>query len=255
MRLSPNRAALGLAASLGLLAAPAFAQSWAEVASGGTNGAVDAGELLPTANITDGSGALSTITGSLSAGLTPASTSFFDADLFCIRIANPAAFAASITYSGSGDSNLSLFNSSGQAVAFNDDAPGAGFGQPSALTSLHTASLPAGHYFLAVSRNITLASTGAVRFTRPLDASGNLIFAGQPYGAPNTDPLAFNRGLELAPSTPGTQLAGWETFNGFAFPFNLSYTISLSGCEYCVPAPSGLAALLAGAGLIARRRR
>ena len=143
----------------------------------------------------------STITGSLVAGVTANNTSFFDADMFCINIVRPTAFSAVVS---AGDSNLSLFSPTGTAIAFNDDTPGAGFGRPSTLTNLHTANLPAGHYFLAISRNITLAASGAVRFTRPLDASGGLIFAGQPYAAPNSDPLAFNRGLELAPITAGT---------------------------------------------------
>ena len=149
MRLNSHRAVLCLIGSVGLAAGSAHAQSWAEIASGGINGAVDAGEFVATANVTDGSGSLTTITGSLVAGVTANNTSFFDADMFCINIVQPTAFSAVVA---AGDSNLSLFSLTGAAIAFNDDTPGAGFGQPSSLTSLHTANLPAGHYFLAISR-------------------------------------------------------------------------------------------------------
>lgn len=203
----------------------AQAQIWAEADSGGMNGSPDAGQVLATANITDGDGALTSITGRL--------VTTGDADLYQIRISDPANFVATVAGGGAGNTNLTLFDSAGVALAFNNDDPMGGTGSRLTSTFLQGAGL----YYIAVSRNDSFGGF----FGIPYDAAFNPIFASAPANE------------ELPPITPGTVLSDWPVAGGFQL-FNYNYTVMLTGVEYAVPAPSGVALLSVG-GLVALRRR
>lgn len=230
----------------------AFGQTWAEIASGGTNGLTDAGPLLPTANITSGVGPLTTITG-MSTGASTPNFVDLDADLFCIRINDPAGFSA---LTASGDTVLALFDMNGIALAFNDNRTDSLTATNSRLEGSWIPGLVAGNdYFIGIAR---VAGSAAVRqFTRPLGGSGGLIFSGPANGADETmDPNFPDRRANLLPLVAGTALAGWETQPPGGFlPFNLNYTITLTGASYSVPAPAGLGLLGLGALGALRRRR
>lgn len=223
------------------------ADQWKEELSApAPQGATDAGFLVTTANITRGAGPLNRITGSL----TPAAFLTLDADVFCIRITDPANFSA--TVGGTTDTVLALFDGLGRGIAFNDDRTDSTTSRAARLTSLFTSSLPVGDYFLAIGRNGTLA--GNPNFTRPLDGSGNLMFTGQAQQTPSDDLL---RRAEYGPLSSTAVLTSWETFNSNFLPFSSSYTITLTGVEYSlIPAPGAGAVLgLAGLGAMRRRRR
>lgn len=260
----------------GLIASTATASTWMERPTASTpfsnhSGSVanvtfgDSGESLAEANITAGDGTLATITGSLTARQRPLATGgtirSLDADIFCIKITDPVAFSAVASGTSSPDLHLSLFTSSGVAVAFNDH-------RSDSLTSLNPRliangldalsnpvgipGLTAGDYFLAISRSD--GNTAARRYSRPIDSSGNLIFPGLPQNSaePAPDPI---RRQDHGPITAGTVLAGWELFVTTASPFNSNYTITLTGTEYStIPAP-GAAGLLGVAALALGRRR
>ena len=209
-----------------LLAAPAaHAQVWAEIDSGGTNGMNDAGGTLPTANVTSGVGALTTITGTL--------VNTGDADLFRIRVTDAASFLVTVPGGGAGDTNLSLFDSGGVALAFNNNDPMGGTG--SRLTNMF---LPgAGDYYLAISRNDSFGGFLGI----PFDEFFAPIFPDTPNNA------------EVGPITAGTLLNDWPATGGFQL-FNYNYTITLTGVEYAVPAPAAMSLIGLG-GLAALRRR
>jgi hypothetical protein len=101
------RSAAGAALAT-LLASAAHAGSFTELA--------DAGQTLGTAQLTASTGALTDILGSLSSST--------DADLFVIRITDPAAFSAT-TVNATGatlDTQLYLLTMAGAPVYLNDDA-------------------------------------------------------------------------------------------------------------------------------------
>jgi len=240
-----------MAAGTLLLGSAAFGQTWAEIASGGTNGLTDAGPLLPTANITSGVGPLTNITGSLTAGAYAGFVDF-DVDMFCIRIDDPMAFSATTAM---GDTILSLFDMNGVAIAFNDNRTDSLTATTSQLSASWIPGLVAGQdYFLGVSR--VTGNDVLRRYTRPLDSNGNLIFSGPANLSDINDPNYSDRRANLLPITPGTVLAGWEVLpEGSSLGFNLSYNVSLTGATYSVPAPAGLGLLGLGALGALRRRR
>jgi len=242
-------------------ASPAFSNH-AGVTPGITFG--DAGETLAEANFTLGVGPLDFITGTLAARQRPqpvGTLRSLDADIYCISITDAAGFSA--IASGT-DTNLSLFNSSGVAVAFNDNRTDSATSTGSRLiangflvdgvTPTGIPGLTTGLYFLAISR--VDGSAAARRQSRPLDAGGALIFPGMVQnGNEGTDPNAFTRRADLGPIAPGTVLSSWELFATTAAPFNANYTIALTGVSYHeIPAP-GAAGVLGLAGLVALRRR
>lgn len=212
----------------------------------------DVGRMLDTSSVTDGAGTLSTIRGQLVATFSGGAASW-DQDIYRIRIVDGAAFSA-VAYptpgspSGRCDLNLSLFDLDGRGVAFNDNANGTIY---PALTNTFTIGLPAGDYYLAVSRNTQGGSALIQRFNRPIVAGGALMFPGQTNNTPIGDPTASLREGEY--SNMSAVFAGWES-NGISFPFNDVYTVDLTGVGYSVPAP-GVAALLGLASLGAARRR
>lgn len=234
-----------------LCSSAAFGQVWAEMNSGGTNGATDAGSLLANANITSGAGALTNITGTLTGGFYPEFVDF-DADMFCIRIDDPMTFSAS---TASGDTVLALFDSSGVALAFNDNRTDSLTSTASMIAGSWIPGLVAGQdYFIGVARvsgNDTLR-----RYTRPLDSNGNLIFSGPANLSGIGDPNYGDRRADLLPLVAGTVLAGWEVQPaGSPVGFNTNYNITLAGVSYSVPAPAGLGLLGLGALGMLRRRR
>ncbi len=241
-----------MAAGTLLLGSAAFGQTWAEIASGGTNGLTDAGPLLPTANITSGVGPLNRITGTLTGASYPNFVDF-DADMFCIRVTDPQAFTATTL---TGDTVLALFDINGVALGFNDNRTDSLTSTTSRLDSAWLPTLVAGNdYFIGIAR---VGGSAAVRrFTRPLGATGGLIFSGPANGGDETiDPLLPDRRADLLAITPGTVLAGWEVQPGGLFlPFNLNYTIDLTGATYSVPAPASFGLLGLGAMAAFRRRR
>ncbi len=191
---------IAVLALAGLLSTAGFAQ-WVEVG--------DAGQLVGTAQAT-GAGALSTISGSVAGS---------DVDMYAIQITNPAAFSASV--SGTGDSQLFLFNGAGRGVVHNDDSAGV-------LSAFGGSLVPsAGTYYIAI--------TG---YNRDATSAGGLIWNNTPFTG------------ERAPDGPGaaSPLTGWTGTHGFT-----SYTLNLTGAAG-IPEPTSLALLALGAlGLIRRR--
>jgi hypothetical protein len=218
--------AFSLFAGVAVASSVAQAQIWAEIDSGGMNGSPDAGQSLATANVTSGSGAITTITGRL--------VTTGDADLYQIRITDVGSFTATVAGGSSGDTNLSLFDASGVALAFNNNDPNGGTG--SRLTNMFVPS--AGLYYLAISRNDSFGGF----FGIPVDNLFVPIFPDTPNN------------VELGPSTPGTVLFDWPVAGGFQL-FNYNYSISLTGAEYAVPGPMAGSVLgLAGSAMLRRRR-
>jgi FlgD Ig-like domain len=159
----------------------------------------DAGETTP-GQATAGTGALTWIYGTL------ADTS--DVDAYCIEITSPATFAATVFgQTVDFDSQLFLFNSSGDGVAQDDDNPAGG----TANSALSGAFIPAaGTYMLVIS--------GYDR--DPLGAGSFPIWLDFPYG------------IERPPDGPGAPgpLAGWADTGILPLGF---YGIALSGAVYC----------------------
>jgi len=159
----------------------------------------DSGELLSDAEVVRGAGPLRAIVGT---ALTD------DADMYQINICNPAAFGASTEGLADFDTQLFLFRPDGRGIAANDDSPAGSL--QSRLTSLFTSGLPAGPYFLAISR-----------YNRdPEDSGGSLIWANTPF---NT---------ERAPDGPGAAnpVDHWTGTHAGG-----NYTIALQGACYIDP--------------------
>lgn len=169
-------------------AAPVMAATWTEVG--------DAPDL-PPGQSTTGNGSLDTITGSIIVG--------GDADMYCIYVADPAAFSATTCFVSSIDTQLFLFDLSGNGLSFNDDSP-SGCGLQSTVTG---AFLPgAGNYLLAIST-----------YDWDPGSAGGDIWADTPYG------------VERAPDGPGagSPVIGWS---GTSFADG-GYNISLTGAGFC----------------------
>jgi hypothetical protein len=206
----------------------------------------DAGQTLATADSTAATPALAgtpltTITGTFNTAS--------DADLYAIDITSPSTFSATTnnlaTNLGGTDTELFLFNSSGVAIAANDDAAG-GTTLDSTLPSGSTllANLTAGTYYLGIS------TSG----NEPINSASQLLFSGYPGG----DTTAV-RGP--ANETNPTSEA---TFNDNPFDSTTSgaYEIDLTSAATAinpVPEPSTWSAAIAGgvasAFAFLRRRR
>jgi hypothetical protein len=193
----------------------------------------DAGNVCPAANLTTAGGipagnSLTAITGTISTS--------GDADVFAIFISNAALFSATTVNAATGslDTQLFLFNASGNPVFANDDANGTTLG--STLPAGSGFPLSAGLYYLAIS----LSGNDAV------NAVNQLLFA------TSGDSTAL-RGPAFGASGP---LGGF--FNNGAFGSG-GYEIDLTGVT-AIPEPSvGMLSLVAattlGAAGWARRRR
>lgn len=125
-------AALGLLA-LALAVAPARAQIWTETG--------DAGDLVPTAQVTVGNGPLTQIQGFLASPT--------DVDVYCVHLsATPPAFSALIglncvVIQGP---NVWLFDAAGNGIGSNATCSGG-----SKMIIAPNTSLPPGNYYVAVS--------------------------------------------------------------------------------------------------------
>jgi MYXO-CTERM domain-containing protein len=208
------------------------------LAYGGTVTASGAGPLLPDAEDLSGTG-VTEIQGSLSSDPTAVS-------LFEIDIMNPLDFSAFTVDAGPfeiPDTELFLFDSTGQGVYFNDDdsagdtlscLPSADLTNPCATDADGLGPQTAGIYYLAITRSAD----------GPLDASDNEIFT----NVLSTDVVGPNSGVGA--------LAGWDD-GAFTQPnFDLvNYDILLTGTTP-EPATWILAASALGiAGLLRRRGR
>lgn len=187
----------------------------------------DAGQLVPTAQLTDaslGNGPLDQITGNVQGGT---------ADMYCINIVDPTNFLAETRNQFTNfDTQLFLFTMSGTPIAMNDDDP-LGNSTRSRLSggAAPLAGLVAGHYLLAIS-GYDLDPHDGIRF----------LFPDQPFDRVHGPVPGAGDLVGWSPQPAGGSVGG-------------RYQIMLEGCDYCiVPAPSG-AALLAFAGVVASRRR
>jgi hypothetical protein len=204
----------------------------------------DAGQTLPTAD--------STAVGVAGVPLTTIIGSFgtaSDADLYAIDITAPTTFSATtsntITNTSGVDTELFLFNASGQPIAANDDASG-GTTLDSTLpagNALFT-SLSAGTYYLGIS------TSG----NEPINSASQLLFAPYPGGDTTT---VRGPASGLNPTTEAN-------FNGNEFDTTTSgaYEINLTSTSTAfnpVPEPSSWAAVAVGSVAAAfaflRRRR
>ena len=171
------------------LASAAFGQAWNEVG--------DAGDLPATAQIPEGTGPLTRITGTVSPDE--------DQDMYLIRIVDVGSFSASTVGTTSWDTQLFLFRADGVGVVHNDDHVG-GATLQSTITSQF---IPGpGDYLIAISR-----------YDRDPYASGQLIWATSPFRA------------ERTPDGPNPTGAV-DSWNGTAFGTAGVYTIALTGAEF-----------------------
>ena len=184
--------AAALAITLGTFAAPSMAALWSEVG--------DAGQTLASAQITGGSGALTTIQGAIQNDA--------DVDLYCIRITDATQFSASLLCTTFSQNDLWLFRSNGTGVEGNDACQFSFVSLTSSFVSV------AGTYYLAISAD------GADAF----GSAGNLWLSPAVTGP-------------RAPDGPGaaTPLINWT---GASHAFNTTYSVNLSGCAFC-DAPVG----------------
>lgn len=181
-----------LAAAL-LMACSAAAQTWNETG--------DAGNLPASAQITAGSGALTTINGNLA--------SASDVDMYCIRVVDPPAFLARLQCVVIQGPDLWLFNSAGTGVSANFLCQG-GDKRVSGVFAATT-----GTYYLAVS----------YRGVAPSAASGAIWLP--------------SNVAEHAPDGPGAAgvVTSWPG-TGNLQPIN-PYTIILAGAGFCdTPTPA-----------------
>lgn len=122
-----------LAAAL-LFTASAQALAYTEVG--------DAGQTMATAQVTSGSGPLSSINGMLA-------SQYNDSDMFRIHL-DGGAFSATTVGSYVGDPMLHLYDISGTRLLFDDDSYQNGSWTLQSLIS--SSNIAAGDYFLAISR-------------------------------------------------------------------------------------------------------
>jgi hypothetical protein len=222
-------ALLTAAAALSLPTGAMAGFVWNETAPG-------AGDLLGTAQTTYDSGfnSLSGIGGALTGVVPVNGQSYYNVDLYKIRINDFAAFSAKTVVNNDMDTALFLFNAGGMGVYMNDDVPNSF----SSLLPATDANGPVsdGIFYLAVALGGFVAN----------DAGGLPVFLTGGF----TDVLGGD-----ANAGP---LAGWANslaFNGEVPP--LSYFIELTGATNAeLPEPGTIGLVLAaGLGLWVSRRR
>ena len=176
-------------AALLLTAGAAHAQTWNETGP-------DAGQTLP-GNATSGSGPLTRINGAIgNAGQ--------DADIYQIRITNPAAFTATTVGQTTLDTQLFLFDSTGRGVSFMDDV------SPSVFQSTLTGQFvpAAGVYYLAVTAYNFDALAGAQLIWNDLPNVGERA----PTGPGAANPVTAWSGANTNTGSYGINLTGASFF-------------------------------------------
>ncbi|UCF92033.1 MAG: DVUA0089 family protein [Desulfobacterales bacterium] len=157
MRYNPAIKLALLSIWISSFATPTMALVW--------NEAGNAGQLLGSAQVTYGAGALTEVTGNLSDPN--------DVDLYAITINDPAGFSASMDWPEGAtefvDAAMFLFDDGGIGVAFNDDTVGPDFRPEFPLGSAVGPSGPGTYYLgIAVYSNMPLSSGGGI-FTASRD--------------------------------------------------------------------------------------
>lgn len=216
------RALVG-AALLGLAAGAAHATAVVE--------AGDAGQSLGGAQVTAGSAAINTFSGTL---LTTSGSDY--ADLFRIYLSAGSTFSATTTASAwnvnNFDTSLFLFDSTGHGVVANDDDPAVG---PTSTISSSVST--SGFYYLAI------AGAGYT----PVSAGGSIF--GSLVGA--------NQVFATGPGGSGA-LSGWQSVTSDGDSYEIVMQGAYAGVVSSVPEPEPALMLLGGLGalgLAARRRR
>lgn len=217
-----SKTAIAVAAGLAF-ATVAYGGGWTEQG--------DAGDLPGSAQITNGSGPLLSITGSTGGG--------DGVDMYAIFIDDPVNFIASTAGAGGGfggnatfDTQLWLFDANGFGLLGNDDFPGASFRSEirfPAADGPNAGQFPGpGNYFLAISG-----------FNNDPLSQGGAIFNQQSFTQIS------------GPDGPGGGLPiiGWSGGGATG-----NYTIALQGASFKIPTPGALS-LFGIAGLAAIRRR
>lgn len=191
--------------SLPLAVAPVHAQIWVE--------SPDAGDLVPTAQVTVGSGTLSQIQGQLASST--------DVDVYCVRLsATPPAFAALIGLNCVAvlGPNVWLFDAAGNGIGSNQTCSGG-----SKMIITPSTSLPPGNYYVAVSYFDfdPQSASGAIwqpgpPFWRAPDgpgAAGTLVgWAGTPIVQPlNPYQVFFSPYFTFCETATGTSRSTWGT--------------------------------------------
>ncbi len=235
-----------LASCLGL--AGAQAQTWDEATDGGG----DAGNApIGTAQVTNGVGALTSITGEID---------WFNdgdhVDTYMIKVTDPSTFYASTNPAQSGafiddggaedDSRLFLFDTAGNLVSANDDAPVGLGGSLESYLSDPTTFTGAG--------GATLNSPGSV-------VAGNLYMLAVTYYENTVLDAGLNPIADF--DADFDALHGVDpAFGGndaWADPGDLddswTYSVSLRGAMYAIPEPATLSLLAFGGLALMRRRR
>jgi hypothetical protein len=166
----------------------AFAAPWPE--------AGDAGDLTGAAQIPNGVGNLTSITGVAGSG---------DADLYRICLTGGGTFSATTIGSALFDTQLFLFDNAGMGVEANDDG---GVALKAVLPAGGLSPAAGGVYYLGLSS-----------FNRDPVSAGGLIFPSSPFG-----PV-------YGPTGPGgaSPLSGWAGGDGSA----AAYLITLTGARFC----------------------
>jgi len=191
--------------TLAFAAAPASAQIWSENP--------DAGDLVSTAQVTAGAGALTQIQGFLASPT--------DVDIYCVHLsATPPAFSALIGLNCAviQGPNVWLFDAAGNGIASNNTCSG---GSKQILAP--NVSLAPGNYYVAVSyfEWDPQSSLGAMwqpvlPFWRAPDgpgAAGTLTgWAGSPVVQPiNPYQVFFNPGFTICSAATSTSSSAWGT--------------------------------------------
>ncbi|MBC7834765.1 MAG: DVUA0089 family protein [Phycisphaerales bacterium] len=238
MRASTFTAATLLFAASAALAGPV---SETEVVGFATNNTIGTAQAIPggafTTNIDpDVFGSLPTATMSGHGGPSSDGTAGSDVDFFSFATTGGIAYFDIDNDPFAFDTILSLFDSTGTLIGYDDDSfpedPGTAFGFDSFLGSI---TLPAGTYFITVSTFANFAS-----------ASGTGV---------NTSlfrPDAAFGGESVAGATPGDSSFPVSGTDG-----GIGYTleISVEGAAHFIPLPSAGLMGLAGMGLVTLRRR
>ncbi len=179
---------------------------WDEFVNGGS----DAGDSIATAQVPVGSGQLLDIGGILETGDT--------VDMYKITICDPANFSATTTVPATGfeDTQLFLFDASGNGVEMNDDDP---FGMGELTSRLDNSFVTtAGDYYIAVSHY-------------DIDPSNSIpesIWADTPFNVVRAPDGALNGG--------DITLASWDDTVASTFAYGIEFT------GVCFPGGGGCAA-------------